>query len=291
MKLLKCKMCGYEAKALHQHVKYKHNLSGNEYKKKYNVDKLQILTEEQCKMRSEIAKSNWKNIEYRNKMLKKLNITHNSDEVHSKISNSLKIKYHTGEIYAWNKGLTKDDDERIKHVGEVNSKKLRGRKNPKHSKLMKELWNNLKENNPDKLERINDKRKKTISEKIASGKMWWNSNVYKNGWYEGKHDKYYYFSSLELEAMIFFDTDVRIKKWTNKHGITIPYIKLTGQSAYYIPDFYIELNDGRVIIIETKGKPDENLQFKQEATSKLYDYYVCYSVEEIDRILNEKCKN
>jgi len=48
-------MCGYEAKQLHQHIKYKHDLSSDEYKKKYDVDKLQIVTEEQCKMRSEIA--------------------------------------------------------------------------------------------------------------------------------------------------------------------------------------------------------------------------------------------
>lgn len=55
MKLLKCKICGYDAKQLHQHIKYKHNLSGDEYKKEYGVDKLQMVTKEQCKMRSEIA--------------------------------------------------------------------------------------------------------------------------------------------------------------------------------------------------------------------------------------------
>ena len=40
----------------------------------------------------------------------------------------------------WNKGLTKEIDERVKKIGEKTGKKLKGRKNPKHSITMKKIW-------------------------------------------------------------------------------------------------------------------------------------------------------
>jgi len=57
MKLLKCKICGHQGKQLYQHIKYKHNLSGEEYKKIYGECKLQIVTNKQRKQRSEISKN------------------------------------------------------------------------------------------------------------------------------------------------------------------------------------------------------------------------------------------
>ena len=56
MDLLKCHECNYEAKQLHQHIKNVHNMSVIEYKQKHGNDlKMQVVTNEQCKMRKDIA--------------------------------------------------------------------------------------------------------------------------------------------------------------------------------------------------------------------------------------------
>lgn len=64
--MLKCKICGHEGKQLHQHIIYKHNLSTVKYKEKYGASKLQLVTLEQCKMRSNRAKTGGTNrrVEY-----------------------------------------------------------------------------------------------------------------------------------------------------------------------------------------------------------------------------------
>lgn len=45
MKLLKCKICKYTGKQLHQHIRYSHDMTGDEYKKKYGNVKLQIVSD------------------------------------------------------------------------------------------------------------------------------------------------------------------------------------------------------------------------------------------------------
>lgn len=62
-----------------------------------------------------------------------------SDGAKKKQSES-KIIFYANGGKVWNVGLTKESDIRLKFYGEKVSKKLKGRKNPKHSIRMKGLW-------------------------------------------------------------------------------------------------------------------------------------------------------
>ena len=62
-----------------------------------------------------------------------------------------------------------------------------------------------------------------------------------------------YDSSWEEEYMEDLEKDNSIKKWTKNHGLRIPYRNDIGKVSYYIPDFLIELKDGKKEIREIKG--------------------------------------
>lgn len=66
------------------------------------------------------------------------------------------------------------------------------------------------------------------------------------------NETFYADSALEKLRMIQLDNDKSVKTWTKRHGIKIPY-SFNNQIKNYVPDFYIELNDGEIIIEETKG--------------------------------------
>jgi len=59
-------------------------------------------------------------------------------------------------------------------------------------------------------------------------------------------------SSYEIRRMKFLDNDKRVIFWTKNHKIVIEY-ELCGVIRRYLPDFLIELEDGRKIIEEVKG--------------------------------------
>lgn len=71
-------------------------------------------------------------------------------------------------------------------------------------------------------------------------------------WYRSIKTNQYNFadSGYELVRMKFLDNQQDVKSWTKKHGIVL----LWGpEQRRYIPDFFIELQDGRVILEEIKG--------------------------------------
>lgn len=61
-----------------------------------------------------------------------------------------------------------------------------------------------------------------------------------------------YDSALEREYMVELERSPAVKRWTKKHGIKIPY-KFLGIIRHYLPDFFIEYQDGSKELHETKG--------------------------------------
>lgn len=62
----------------------------------------------------------------------------------------------------------------------------------------------------------------------------------------------FFHSSWEELRMEELNTNKKVKKWTKKHGISIEYL-YNNNVHIYLPDFYIEYEDGEIIIEEVKG--------------------------------------
>ncbi len=61
-----------------------------------------------------------------------------------------------------------------------------------------------------------------------------------------------YDSLVERNYMQSLEENPHIKSWTKKHGIKIPY-RYALFKHYYLPDFFVELKDGKKELHETKG--------------------------------------
>lgn len=75
-------------------------------------------------------------------------------------------------------------------------------------------------------------------------------------------------SDLERRMMVRLDADPNVKKWMKRHGISIPWIDGQRHQRRYVPDFVVEYDDGRVIILEVKdpSRMDSNeVQRKRKA--------------------------
>lgn len=59
-------------------------------------------------------------------------------------------------------------------------------------------------------------------------------------------------SDLERRMMVKLDADPFVKKWMKRHGITIPWIDGQKHQRRYVPDFFIEYDDGKKAILEVK---------------------------------------
>ena len=59
-------------------------------------------------------------------------------------------------------------------------------------------------------------------------------------------------SDLERRMMAKLEADPFVKKWMKRHGITIPWIDGQKHQRRYVPDFFIEYDDGRKAILEVK---------------------------------------
>jgi G:T-mismatch repair DNA endonuclease (very short patch repair protein) len=118
---MKCKICGFEGKSLVSHLK-KHNISGSEYKKKYNVDKIHSVGENQKKYLSDLWKNRMKDKKWKKKYNK-----------HKKSIWSYE--------YWMNQGMTETDaKEKVKKIQSNNSKKRNFEKSP--SVLSKQFYIN-----------------------------------------------------------------------------------------------------------------------------------------------------
>jgi len=77
-----------------------------------------------------------------------------------------------------------------------------------------------------------------------------------------------YDSDLERRMMIRLENDPTVKKWMKRHGITIPWIDNQRHQRRYSPDFFVEYDDGRRVIIEVKDPSridSDDVQRKRKA--------------------------
>lgn len=70
--------------------------------------------------------------------------------------------------------------------------------------------------------------------------------------YEGNTSEVVYRSQWEKYCMMFFDTNVRVKKWSSEE-IIIPYLyEVDKRHHRYYPDFKVTWLNGQVSLIEVK---------------------------------------
>jgi len=253
---VECKICGVQSGQINgKHLKI-HSITTKEYKEKYGekstwceksrikcgVGKLGVishrknkkLTEEHKKKIYESNKKHnfgkglkkhskeWKLIQ--GKRLKEwwFNLSKEQRKEHSeKCSISLKGNPNLLGRIPWNKGLTKENDERVKEI----------------SNKLKKTYINRKDKYPVSDE-FREKISKIVSDGISNGKYNSRFHYSKQGWYITKNgNNEYYDSSYELKRMKQLD-NMNVT-WTKKHGIRIPYI-VDGKLKNYIPDFLVE---------------------------------------------------
>jgi len=287
-----CKICQKNVKHdLASHIRNSHHILSNEYLTKYPNEIL--YSEEFLKQRIDVRKKLWQNKNTRKKLLAARKIQFTS-EVCLKISKTLKNGYKTNKIKVWNSGLTKYNNSTIKEIGEKTKKRITGSKNAKHSEYMKK-HSNFVTHNPSKYS-IGEKRKlwrerisKTLCERIAKGELNYATHRYKNGYHVGKFNTEYYQSGLELEIMKFLDNCSYVSYWTKKHKRRVQYFA-DGIKRFYYPDFFITLITGKEIIVESKGRLDENDKIKHEfATDFFSSFFVIFSVIQLQIIIKANC--
>lgn len=77
-----------------------------------------------------------------------------------------------------------------------------------------------------------------------------------------------YHSDLEQRMMERLERDTHVAKWMKRHGITIPWIDGQKHRRKYVPDFLVEYEDNRKVVIEVKdpSRIDSNdVQRKRKA--------------------------
>ena len=77
-----------------------------------------------------------------------------------------------------------------------------------------------------------------------------------------------YQSDLERRMMVRLEGDPTVKKWMKRHGISIPWIDNQKHQRRYLPDFIVEYEDGRRIILEVKDPSridSDDVQRKRKA--------------------------
>lgn len=161
---------------------------------------------------------------------------------------------------AWNKGLTKETDERVKYISE-HMKQLMLEKGHIGCRGLKGS-----ENVSARID-VREKISKTMSERYAFPRGWAKRGWYKNIWCD---------SSWEL-AYVLFAIDHKIKFERNRKSF--PY-RWDGYTHQYIPDFYLPNID---TYLEIKGQYDE----KVDSKVKQFPYkLIIYQYEEMKPILD-----
>lgn len=81
-----------------------------------------------------------------------------------------------------------------------------------------------------------------------------------------------YDSKLEGKMMIRLEADPTVRKWTKKHGITIPWIDGQKRMRRYHPDFLVEYVDGRKALIEVKDptRVDSNEVLRKRKAAEMW---------------------
>ncbi|HOD73343.1 MAG TPA: TnsA endonuclease N-terminal domain-containing protein [Candidatus Bipolaricaulis anaerobius] len=96
--------------------------------------------------------------------------------------------------------------------------------------------------------------------------------ISKHGTYENPQKSPWSFekyqSDLERKMMDRLERDARVTKWMKRHGITIPWIDSQKHQRRYVPDFFVEYEDGQKALIEVKDPSridSDDVQRKRKA--------------------------
>lgn len=160
------------------------------------------------------------------------------------------------------------------------SKLLKGRNITWKDKIKKNHWSK----NPEQRKKFIEEQSKRMCKWIEDGVLNKRNKSFKTGYFINlfTRKKEFYRSSYELKRMNELNNDLKVKMWTTKHKIKIPYF-INKIRHYYIPDFLIEWKDKSISIEETKGYiEDKNLfKLKTKAAKKYclnknYTYTIIY---------------
>lgn len=173
---------------------------------------------------------------------------------------NLKIKL--GEINIWNKGLTKDTDERVKRQGDTcHSRYVNGE--------IKSWCDGLSKDTDDRIKKYSSKISKTISNKIES-----------NDWHCQSRQR------IEYKDSIFDSTwEYEFVKFLDNHNIkwirnVYSFIYVFENSDHkYFPDLYLPDYD---LYIEIKGRVTEKDIAKWEQFEKKLDIYFLKDLKKLD---------
>ena len=292
--MVKCEICGVEKEfTIKDHLKWSHGLNKKSYLEIYPDG--EVTSKLQRSRVSERSKKMWDSDVYKDKMSKIRKITHNKPEFKQKMSDiMIKIHNEKPELFEkfrnWHK--TKEFKEWVKSESRVNkireSSIKRWGNDEYRKKVIDAMSKSLSDGRCTKSDEFRENMSRIIAEKYANGELTNTCGKYKTGWYLAKDNLNYWFaSSYEEKAMIILDNNDNVKKWTNKHGITIKY-EINGVKRRYVPDFLVKLKCGKELIIETKGWESEEVNIKAEAAMVIYgeNYKLVYKINKINNILN-----
>lgn len=297
--MVKCKICGIEKEiSIVEHLRHTHKLTVPRYREIYpDAD---VKSEEAKRLISEQNKKVWQDEEYRKKMCESRQVSHRKESFREAQSKRIKEVYERG-FKNWNKGLTKEDDERIASTGRKNSEHLIGRTKEDYEYLKKfsefragiiPVGFNKKNWTEEKIQSWKTKISKSVSEGLAEGRYSTSKSGYLKGWYQ-KLDggKEYYESSWELELMNHLDS--LSLEWTKKHKIILLYKDEMGDERRYVPDFLLTLNNKK-LLLELKGFSRSQIEIESKkksaeiwAIENSASYRLCWSVEEAKLIIKE----
>ena len=184
---------------------------------------------------------------------------HNPNRINNILSPEALKKAHE---HPWNKGLTKETDERVKQMGiSIHEYQLlHGNqfKNKKHTKETREK----------------------IAQKMKNNKNWINSvgktGFGKRGYYKGIHCD----STYELVFLIYcLDHNIKIERCCDKFEYYID-----GQKHFYIPDFKVD-----DVYIEIKVYWNKNKELKEEAVRKVNQKLKIYYANDLQPMFQYVC--
>ncbi len=96
-----------------------------------------------------------------------------------------------------------------------------------------------------------------------------------------------YQSQLEQWMMEHLEADPTVVRWMKRHGITIPWIDGQKHQRRYVPDFFVEYEDGRKEILEIKDPSrldsDDVKRKRKAAEMWCKQRHMEYKVYTIDR--------
>lgn len=171
-------------------------------------------------------------------------------------------KLQPGDKTAWNKGFTKDTDDRVKAQGETY-----------HNKYVNgeiKIWcDGLSKETDDRIKTYSTKISETVSNKIENND--WHSQSRKRIEYnDNVFDSYW-----EFEFVKFLDA--HNIKWIRKLS---PFIYIYKNSEHkYFPDLYLPEHD---LYIEIKGRYTEKDKAKWEQFDKKLDIYFLKDLKKLD---------